>query len=218
MRYVADEAYKQFTSRLVDTKFPMIGVRVPTLRQLAKELAHSCNWQSFLQEDLVYYEDIQLRAFVLAQIPVSVKERQQLVEQFFPYMDNWAVVDGLCSSLKETKKHMDMYWDWLQTVRESSQPYTRRFVYVMYLTYFLTPVYIEDVLAQLEEETTEHYYIQMAVAWAVSIAYIKMPNKVLPFLQNTTMPTWNYNKAIQKICESRQIDADTKTMLRGMKQ
>lgn len=216
MRYTADMAYKQFTEKLVDTRYPIVGVRVPVLRQMAKELAQH-TWQAFLQEEPVYYEDVQLRAFVLAQIRVSAQERMRLLENFFPLMDNWAVVDGLCSSLKETKKEPALYWDWLQTLRNSPAPFTRRFIYVMYLTYYLTPDYIDEVLAQLEQETTEHYYIQMAVAWAVSIAYIKQPDKTLHYLQQTTMPTWNYNKAIQKICESRQVTAETKAMLRAMK-
>ncbi|MER2106995.1 MAG: DNA alkylation repair protein [Solibacillus sp.] len=217
IRYVADEAYKQFIRKLVDTNYPIVGVRVPILRQMAKELTKSGAWRAFLQEEPVYHEDVQLRAFVLGLVPVTVEERMQLLEQLFPYMDNWGVTDGLCSSLKETKKYMAAYWNWLQTLRDDPAPFTRRFIYVMYLTYYVTTDYREEVLAQLEQETTEHYYIQMAVAWAVSIAYIKAPNKVLPFLQNTTMPTWNYNKAIQKICESRQIDPQTKVILRAMK-
>lgn len=217
MRYEADLAYKRFNSRLVETNYPMVGVRVPVLRQMAKALVQSGEWQTFLQQQPVYYEDVQLRAFVLGLVPVTVEKRMQLLEQFFPYMDNWAVTDGLCSSLKEVKAHPDTYWNWLQTLYESDAPYTRRFIYVMYLTYYVTSEYLDEVLIQLEQETTEHYYIQMAVAWAVSIAYIKAPEKVLPFLQHTMMPTWNYNKAIQKICESRQIDAGTKALLRAMK-
>ena len=164
MRYEADEAYKQFNRKLVDTHYPMVGVRVPVLRHMAKELIASDAWQAFLQEQPVYYEDVQLRAFVLAQAPVTIEARLQLLESFFPYMDNWAVTDGLCSSLKETKKHLATYWHWLQTLRDDPAPFTRRFIYVMYLSYYVTTDYLDEVLAQLEQETTEHYYIQMAVA------------------------------------------------------
>ena len=217
MRYDADETYKAFNSKLVPTEWPMVGVRIPQLRQMAMEIVKEQRWEEFLQKQPVYYEDIQLHSFVLARAPMSVLARQQKIEQFFPFMDNWAVVDGLCTSLKEVKKQEQVYWDWLQTLRSDTRPYVQRFIFVMYLNYFVKQPYLETVLEQLEQSTDEHYYVHMAVAWALSIAYIKNPEVVMPFLQNTTMPIVNYNKALQKIRESRQIDCETKELLKSMK-
>lgn len=216
MRYEPDASYKAFIERLTPTTYEIVGVCIPTLRAIAKEIVKG-DVAAFLKEDVHYFEDLQLRAFVIGTCRVSPTERLSLIEQFLPLADNWSTIDSLCSSLKEVKKEPVLYWQWLQTLRISEAPFTRRFIYVMYLTYFLTDDYIDEVLQQLEQEESEHYYVKMAVAWALSMAYVKHKGRVLSFLQTTTMPTWTYNKALQKTRESLRVSQHDKQMLQHMK-
>ena len=57
----------------------------------------------------------------------------------------------------------------------------------------------------------------MAVAWALSVCYVKYPGKTLPYLRNNSLDDFTYNKALQKIIESNRIDNDTKALIRSMK-
>lgn len=215
--YQPDAQYKKFNERLVSTKYELAGVRVPVLRQIAKDIVKGQQWQQFLFKESKFHEDVQLKSFVLAQAPMSVEERHQQLEQFFPLMDNWQVVDGLCSSLKEAKKYPESYWKWLQTLQHSEEPFTVRFVVVMYLTYFLTEDYLEDVLSYYESLHLEHYYVKMAVAWALSIAFIKQEARLMMFFKETELDDWTYNKALQKIVESRQVDSEMKELAKKWK-
>lgn len=217
MYFEADNTYKQFNQTLIQSTWPMVGVRVPVIRQLAKEAISDGRWQEILAQPPTTYEEVQLHSFLIAQAPWTPQQRMARIEQFFPLMDNWAVVDGLCSSLKETKKYEQLYWQWLQQFTASDAPYVTRFVFVMYLNYFVKPPYLEEVLAQLEANEDEHYYIHMAVAWALSMAYIKNPERVMSFLTTTTMPTKNYNKALQKIRESKRVSVEQKAIFKQMK-
>lgn len=216
MRYEPDASYKAFVERLTPTQYEIIGVRIPILRAMAKEIMKG-DVAAFLKEDIRYFEDMQLRAFVIGSCHVPTMERFALIEAFLPFVDNWSTIDSLCSSLKDAKKEQRLYWKWLQTLRTTDEPFTRRFVYVMYLMYFLTPTHIDDVLKQLEAEESDHYYVKMAVAWAVSMAYVKQKERTLLFLQTTTMPTWTYNKALQKTRESLRVSAEEKALLKTMK-
>ena len=63
----------------------------------------------------------------------------------------------------------------------------------------------------------EAYYARMAVAWAISVFYVHMPERVLPYLRENRLDDWTYNKALQKICESLRPGAQDKAMIRGMK-
>jgi len=65
--------------------------------------------------------------------------------------------------------------------------------------------------------TSDEYYVKMANAWLISICYIKYPSKTQTFLQNTSIDNWTYNKAIQKICESRRISVEEKEKIILMK-
>lgn len=212
-----DAAYKALNETLIDTKYEIRGIRVPILRARAKAIIQQQQVETFLQQPLHYFEDVQLRAFVIAGCPVDVDARLALIEQFLPLADNWAVIDGLCSSLKEAKKEHATYWAWLQTLWKQHAPFTRRFIIVMYLTYFLTDEYIDDVLLQLQQQTMDHYYVNMAVAWALCEAFIKQRNKTLTLLQTTTMPTWTYNKALQKIRESLRVNEQDRELVKQLK-
>ena len=57
----------------------------------------------------------------------------------------------------------------------------------------------------------------MAVAWALSIYFIKLPGAVMPYLEHNHLDDWTYNKALQKITESFRVDQETKTIIRSMK-
>lgn len=217
MRYEAEMKYKQFMERLVTTEYEIIGVRVPILRSMAKEIIKSGRWQEELQNAPKYHEDVLLHSFIIAEAPITADERLQLLESFFPCMDNWQVVDGLCSSLKEAKKHQHQYWQWLLTLRQSNEPYVIRFIIVMYLTYYLQDDYLQDMLSYFEQVNHDHYYVKMAVAWAISIAFVKHEQQVTQFLHATTLNKWTFNKALQKIIESRQISNEQKRIVQMWK-
>ncbi len=63
----------------------------------------------------------------------------------------------------------------------------------------------------------KRYYVKMAVAWAISMAYVKQPEVTMQYLKNNTLDDFTYNKALQKITESYRVDPETKQMIRSMK-
>lgn len=66
-----DKEYQIFNSRLMPTLLPetVIGVRVPLLRKLAKQLADTPEAEVFLQElPHFYYEENALHAFLLEHV------------------------------------------------------------------------------------------------------------------------------------------------------
>lgn len=52
---------------------------------------------------------------------------------------------------------------------------------------------------------------------ALSICYIKLPEKTYKYLKTSQLDNWTFNKSIQKICESLRVDKDTKNMLKCLK-
>lgn len=73
------------------------------------------------------------------------------------------------------------------------------------------------MLLLLDKIKHEGYYVKMAVAWAVSICYVKHPVTTMKYLKNNTLDCFTYNKALQKITESYRVDRETKDLIRGMK-
>lgn len=57
----------------------------------------------------------------------------------------------------------------------------------------------------------------MAVAWAISIAYIKFPKETMELLKHNELDDFTYNKALQKIIESYRVSDEEKEKIRKMK-
>ncbi len=57
----------------------------------------------------------------------------------------------------------------------------------------------------------------MAVAWAVSMCYVKFEDITLEYLNNNNLDDFTYNKSLQKICESLKVDKESKVLIKSMK-
>lgn len=212
-----DEDYQKFHSRLCPNIDNILGVRLPDLRKLAKELVKG-DWRTYLataQDD--YYEEVMLQGMVIGYIKTDIEDALQYVSDFVPKINNWAVCDSFCSGLKFTKIHMDRVWDFLLPYLQTDDEYQMRFAIVMMLNYYIEEEYIDRVLAMLDDVKHNGYYVKMAVAWALSICFVKYPEKTLAYLKHSSQDDFTYNKALQKITESYRVDNQTKSMIRIMK-
>lgn len=214
---MADEEYRKFTSSLIPNVDNILGVRLPELRKLAKNIAKG-DWRTYLaQADNRYFEETMLQGLVIGYAKTDIEERLRYVADFVPRIDNWSVCDSFCTGLKFTKNHRSLMWDFLQPYLSSDKEYEIRFGVVMLLLYFVEDEYIERVLQWMDRIRHEGYYVKMAVAWAISVCYVKYPEPTMAFLKNNTLDDFTYNKALQKIIESLRVDSGTKHVLRSMK-
>lgn len=213
-----DKKYKEFHGTLCNTcKYEIIGVRVPELRNLAKEIVKE-NFIEFLEDnDINYYEEVMLKGLIIGSAKLSFDETCKYLKDFIPIIDNWAVCDITCSNLKITKKYMDEMWKFLFPYAESNNEYEIRFAIVMYLSYYINQEYLQEIFKIIESIKNDGYYTKMAIAWLISIAYIKEKNITMKFLNNTNIDNWTYNKALQKIVESYRVSDEDKIFIRRLK-
>ena len=214
---LADKKYKEFHSGLCPNTDNIMGVRVPILRNYAKELVKQ-DWKDYLKTAKNdYYEEIMLQGMVIGLAKIDIKESLQYIEQFVPKIYNWAVCDVFCAGLKITNKHLDEVWKFIQKYFNSKKEFELRFGIVMLLDYYIKEEYIKEVLEIFNKIQHEGYYVKMAVAWAISVAYIKFPVETMELLKNNNLDNFTYNKAIQKCIESYRIEDKQKELLREMK-
>ena len=108
---LAEPSYQQFSSRLLPGTPDILGVRLPILRKMAKQIAKE-NWREFLnQNDDIYFEEIMLRGMVIGYIKdISIHEVMKHIQIFVPQINNWSVCDSFCSGLKITKQYQKQFW------------------------------------------------------------------------------------------------------------
>ncbi|NGP59273.1 DNA alkylation repair protein [Paenibacillus thiaminolyticus] len=214
---LADEKYRQFSASLIPNINNVVGVRLPELRKLARNIAKG-DWRAYLaQADSDYFEEVMLQGMVIGCAKADVEEILHHIAAFVPKIDNWSVCDSFCSGLKITSLHKERVWEFIQPYLESDKEYDIRFGVVMLLNYYVDELYIHRVLERLDRITHEGYYVKMAVAWAVSICFVKLPDITMDYLRSNSLDDFTYNKALQKITESYRVAPETKALIRSMK-
>lgn len=208
----SESVYASFSTTLIPESSSILGVRVPTLRKLAKEVSKD-NYHLFLTtNDFSNHELKMVHAFVLGYVK-EVNKLFTYLDSFLPYVSDWAVCDGLVSSLKITQKEQAKMWEYISQFKTSAKPYYVRFMLVMMLSYYLNDTYIDEVLKIIDTINLDHYYVKMAVAWALAIALTKQREKTILYLENSKIDDWTYNKALQKMKESFCVSKEDKELL-----
>lgn len=228
-----DLKYRDFHASLLPNidKKSIIGVRVPTMRKIAKEFASTATpveLDRFLDKlPHKYFEENQVHLFVVERIK-DFDECLARIEQFLPYIDNWAVCDGKSPKalLKDEARFLASIEKWLK----SREPYTVRFGVNMLMAFFLDDRFDKSQLklvAAIDENLfddagraecpTDRYYVQMVIAWYMATALAKQWDATFPYIKGRKLSPWIHNKTIQKACESYRITDAQKKILRGLK-
>lgn len=228
-----DLKYRDFHASLLPNidKKSIIGVRVPTMRKIAKVFAAGAtpaDLGKFLDKlPHKYFEENQVHLFAVERIK-DFDECLRRIEQFLPYIDNWAVCDGKSPKalLKDEARFYAKICEWLK----STKPYTVRFGVNMLMNFFLDERFSKEhlkLVAAIDENLfddagraecpTDRYYVQMVIAWYMATALAKQWDATFPYIKGRKLSPWIHAKSIQKACESYRITDEQKKILRGLK-
>lgn len=212
-----DEKYREFHSSLCPNVNDILGVRIPKLREIAKTIAKD-NPIEFLEKYVCeFYEEKMIYGLVIGYMKADLETRIKYLNKFVPMIDNWAVCDCACSTYKFTQKNMEEMFEYIKKYVFSNKEFEVRFACIMLMDYFLIDEYIDEVFQIFNNIKLDKYYVEMAIAWAISVAFIKNEKKTREFLANNTLSVNTFNKALQKIIESNRVDDKTKDEMRKMK-
>ena len=212
-----DEKYKKFHKKLIPTvdENTVIGVRTPALRKYAKAVSGTPGAEFFIKTlPHEYYEENNLHGFLIE----SRKDYDEcivLLDEFLPYIDNWATCDLI--KPKVFKKHKGELLAKIKEWMASDRVYTIRFGMEMLMTHFLDEDFKPEYLDMAADVRSEEYYVNMMTAWFFATALAKQYEASLPYIENHRMDRWTHNKAIQKAIESYRITDEQKQYLRSLK-
>ena len=212
-----DVDYAQFQGKLIPTVSSdrVIGVRTPALRAFAKDLYKDPDIDEFLcATPHQYFDEDQLHAFVIS-LEKDFDKCIALVEEFLPFIDNWATCDQLSPKCfkKEQKKLLSYIKVWIK----SNHTYTVRFAIGMLMQHYLDDGFKTEYADMVAEVRSDEYYINMMIAWYFATALAKQYESIVPYIEERRLAVWVHNKAIQKSVESYRITAEQKEYLRTLK-
>ena len=145
-----DKAYLKFNAKIVSSKYEMLGVRIPVLKSIAKEI------DSFDLSEDPNYEEVLIYGLVLAK---KKDLKFDEISNFVSLIDNWAICDCFVSELK-LKKDDEFFKFLCENIKThkicKENEFIIRFSIVAFLRWFL-PSKTKQVFEVLAEINCEIY-------------------------------------------------------------
>lgn len=214
---LSDEKNADFSAKLTPgiDREKFLGVRIPASRKLAKEIIKENEHKDFLNSlPHKYYDENILHSILISEIK-DYDECIKYIDEFLPYVDNWAVCDTM-SPKAFKNKHERLMNDILRWV-DSDQTYTIRFGLKILMAHFLDNDFKNEYLKIPAKIKSDEYYINMMIAWFYATALAKQWDSTIVYIENGMLDKWVHNKAIQKARESYRITAEQKEYLKSLK-
>jgi 3-methyladenine DNA glycosylase AlkD len=212
-----EESYVDFQRKILPDLEPerILGVKTAVLRSKAKEMIKEGTADAFLAEcPHTYFEEMQLHAFILAETK-DFDECMKKVEEFLPYIDNWATCDQMSPKVfKKKKKELLPY---IQKWLKSDHLYTKRFAIVMLMQHYLEDAFHPEYLDWVASIHSDEYYLNTAIAWYMSMALAKQWDAAVGYIEHNKMDVRPHNLTIQKAYESLRLTRDEKNYLKKFK-
>lgn len=216
LKNIKELKYKEFHSKLCFTKYEILGIRVPILKKIAKEISKS-NYQDFLKYcQSTYYEEVFIEGLIISYI----KEESIFLDYFYKYIskiDNWGICDTFCNSLKIVSTNPSKYFNICKELSLSNDEFTSRVGLIIILNYFIKEEYLKDIFNILDSINSNKYYINMAQAWLICELYIRYPQHTIEYIKNNKLNNFTHNKSISKIRESFRVTKEDKEYLNTLK-
>lgn len=213
---VRDEDYREFHSRLKPSKSEVMGVRMAELRRFARLIAKADTEEfvrSLATEDS--YEVKVIVGMAIFYSKLSVIEKISLCKRYVPFIDGWAVCDGVCSTIRLKDEDKNVFWSYISNCCSLKEEFTARFGLVAMRHDFIDIEHIDDIIKICEDRQYTGYYDSMAAAWLIADCMVKFPEKIYECLKGNCFERWVHNKSISKIRESYRISNEIKEELKA---
>lgn len=209
LKSIREEEYKKFSEKITFTKYEMLGIRLPELRRISKEISE-CDYQSFLKvSESTYYEEVMIYLLVIANIK-NISELMIYFDHAIALIDNWALCDTFCNSLKLVNKNKEYFLTKIDKLMNSNKTYHIRVGLILLLCFYVEEKYLDLICKYLDCIKSDEYYVNMAEAWLVCEIFIKYENVGLKYLEHNELNKFTINKSISKIRDSYRVSKEMK--------
>lgn len=215
MRSLSDEKYREFSMKLIPGTADMLGIRIPILRDIAKQIGKG-DADGFIRcEKGTCHEEIIIEGLVMAGIKCGYDTMLDMMKAFSHKIYNWAISDIVV--FKGMRKYPDKYINDADWFVFNNNEWIQRYGFGGLMNFCLSEEYIDAVFEKVNSVRSEHYYVQMIQAWLVATAMAKLRDRTSEFLQNNDLNDTTMNMTVRKICESRRISDDDKQFARSLR-
>ncbi len=210
-----DEKFAEFSKRIVNSNYELIGLRTPIMQKEAKKLAKEYN-EFLAVAEFNTYEETFLYGLVVANIK-NYNDYLKYIKLYIPKIDSWALVDSFIAKSKVIEKNLEKNFKFIEKLTKSKKEFESRVGYIMLLDYYINEEYLDKIFQIMDSNTNIAYYNEMAIAWLLSELLVKYYDRTVDYLKISKLDKFIFNKGIQKARESYRITNEQKEFLKSMK-
>ncbi len=136
----SDLRYAEFNKKFINTRYLIIGVRLPTLQKFAKEIE-----PEYIEfDENLSHEEIMLYIYCAGCFKTE-DEQLEYLQNILPYIDNWATCDctGALKKLKGEKS-----FQFFSNLIKSDKEFEIRAGIIGFMKNFLKTGKLNEILAQ----------------------------------------------------------------------
>lgn len=209
----AEPQYAAFHKRLLnDGKINVLGVRVPTLRKIAKQYKNCVPQLLTFPDEFYEVTFIKLQAAALLPYDLFVTYAEKCVS----LIDNWATCD--CFAPKCIAANKRDFYKYIQKFLQSDKEFTQRFALTTLLHFYVEEEWLDSIFSAVTKNAVlSYYYVHMAAAWLIAEVLVKYYDRGVEFLKSGGLEVKTHNKAIQKACESYRLTKEQKDYIKTLK-
>ena len=209
---IKEDSYKDFSSKLTKTKYKILGIRVPVLRKIAKEICKG-NYNSFLKCSLDdTFEEVFIQGLVISNIK-DENEFLKYLANFVLKIDDWSICDSFCNSLKIVNQDLNKYFEYFTKYLSSNKEFKIRVCLIVYLNFYTKKEFVDRIIENILKIKNNDYYVEMAISWLLAEIYLVDKEKVINLLKNKKLTKFVNNKTISKLRDSYRVSKEDKEKL-----
>ena len=210
-----DNKTKVFNEKIISTKYEMLGIKVPILKNIALKLTDNEIFNLFNMPNN-YYEVVLLKGLAINRLK-DFTTFNTYFDIYLKLIDNWALCDIFCSNLKIVKNNKECFLNKINDLINTQEEYLVRVGLVLLLIYYISEEYINVIFEIINKTKSNYYYVNMARAWLLCECFIKYENETLNYLECNSLDSFTINKTISKIKDSRRVNKSTKAYIMQFK-
>lgn len=207
-----DEKYSSFSSKLIKDNLYIVGVRLPVLLDFAKN--HIKDIDKILRvEDDNIFEIRMIKLFVISLLK-DIETYKKYFDISIEMITNWSLCDSFIMHSKVIKKDREYFFSKARELIESEKEFHKRIGFIILLGFFIDDDYVDKVFEIISSCKTNGYYSEMALAWLISVLYIKYTQKAKEFLLNNKIDKSILKMSIRKIKDSYRVSETDKKWIK----
>jgi 3-methyladenine DNA glycosylase AlkD len=212
LKSFAEENYKNFMQKLLkDDTINVLGVRIPTMRKIAKKYSGRVDELINFPDD--YFEVTFVKLCAVANLPYE--RFLSLLDECVKRIDNWASCD--CFKAKCVENNKQDFVKYIDKYLDEDKQFYQRFALVSLLNFYVEEPYLAKIYESVNRADTNFYYVSMAVAWLIAEVLVKYFDNGVEFLKCNTLDVKTHNRCIQKAKESYRLSDKQKMLLNNLK-